>query len=249
MSDVDEDAESVPSRPSQVEGDEDDVPDTDPAVYTLKDVRDEELDMSDCVQKILEGLRGDAFCIARDIGLDRLLQYDGIDHLVEETRKQAFPLQTLSAACVSPGMPMQDTDPEDGEEELLPDVGMDPPLIGGGDDGGGALTPEERERLILEQFPFPGTPATEAERRAAWRTLPQRVRVAIRRLHRAFGHLPNMVLQQVLKQPRASKDFIAALAYTGVRLAWTPLQCPGNTRLPERASTRKSSTTQWVLAH
>ena len=155
MSDVDEeDAESVPSRPSQVEGDEDDVPDTDPAVYTLKDVRDEELDMSDCVQKILEGLRGDAFCIARDIGLDRLLQYDGIDHLVEETRKQAFPLQTLSAACVSPGMPMQDTDPEDGEEELLPDVGMDPPLIGGGDDGGGALTPEGGRDSFLSSFLF-----------------------------------------------------------------------------------------------
>ena len=43
---------------------------TDPATYTLKDVKDEELDMSDCVQKVLEGLRGDAFCIASDIGLE-----------------------------------------------------------------------------------------------------------------------------------------------------------------------------------
>ena len=68
----------------------------------------------------------------------------------------------------------------------MPDVAM-PPHV---DDGDGALTPEERERLILEQYPFPGTATTEAERRAAWRTLPQRVRVAIRRLHRAFGHLP-----------------------------------------------------------
>ena len=50
----------------------------------------------------------------------------------------------------------------------------------------------------------------EAERRAAWRTLPQRVRVSIRRLHRAFRHLPNTVLEQVLKQARANKDFIAA---------------------------------------
>ena len=91
-------------------------------------------------------------------------------------------------------------------EELVPDVVM-PPQV---DEGGGALTPEERERLILEQFPFPGTPTTEAERRAAWRTLRQRVRVAIRRLHRAFGHLLNTVLEQVLKQARASKDFIAA---------------------------------------
>ena len=48
----DEDVESMPSHLSQIEGDEDDVPDTDPATYTLKDVKDEELDMSDCVQKI-----------------------------------------------------------------------------------------------------------------------------------------------------------------------------------------------------
>ena len=66
----DEDVESLPSHPSQIESDEDDVPDTDPATYTLKDVKDEELDMSDCVQKVLEGLRGDAFCIASDIGLE-----------------------------------------------------------------------------------------------------------------------------------------------------------------------------------
>eukprot|EP00439_Symbiodinium_sp_Y106_P057269 s3685_g8.t1 len=70
----DEDVESLPSHPSQIESDEDDVPDTDPATYTLKDVKDEELDMSDCVQKVLEGLRGDAFCIASDIG-EPMLSY------------------------------------------------------------------------------------------------------------------------------------------------------------------------------
>ena len=69
MSDAEDgDVESMPSHPSQIEGDDDYIPDTDPATYTLtlKDVKDE-LDMSDCVQKVLEGLRGDAFCIARDI--------------------------------------------------------------------------------------------------------------------------------------------------------------------------------------
>ena len=54
--------------------------------------------MSDCVQKVLEGLRGDAFWISRDIVLDKLLKYDGIDHLVEEIRKQAFPLQSEEAS-------------------------------------------------------------------------------------------------------------------------------------------------------
>ena len=78
------------------------------------------------------------------------------------------------------------------------------------DEGKGAFTPAEREQIILENMSFPGTPATEAERRAAWRALPQRVRVAIRRLHRAFGHLPGAVLTQVLKQARASQQFIQA---------------------------------------
>ena len=106
----------------------------------------------------------------------------------------------------------QDTDPEgdDEEAELVPDAEMNPGNPGDDDDGGGALTPDEREQLILEQFPFPGTPSNEAERRAAWRTIPQRVRVAIRRLHRSFGHLPNKILEQILKQARASKEFIEA---------------------------------------
>ena len=55
------------------------------------------------------------------------------------------------------------------------------------DDGKGAFTPAEREQIMLENMSFPGTPATDAERRAAWRPLLQRVRVAIRRPHTAFG--------------------------------------------------------------
>ena len=39
--------------------------------------------MSECASKILEGLREDAFSIARDIGLQRLLLPDGIEHLIE----------------------------------------------------------------------------------------------------------------------------------------------------------------------
>ena len=101
----------------------------------------------------------------------------------------------------------QDTDPED--EELISDVEM-AKASNEVDEGKGAYTPAEREQLILESMAFPGAPATEAERRAAWRALPQRVRVAIRRLHKAFGHLPGAVLTQVLKQARASPQFIQA---------------------------------------
>ena len=53
---------------------------------------------SECVSKILEGLRGDAFSIAQDIGLNRLLRPNGIDHLIEQIRQQAFPLQSEEAS-------------------------------------------------------------------------------------------------------------------------------------------------------
>ena len=67
---------------------------------TLDDVDDSTIDMSECVQKVLEGLRGDAFSVARDIdiGLQRLLLPDGIDHLIEQIRSQAFPLQSEEAS-------------------------------------------------------------------------------------------------------------------------------------------------------
>ena len=100
----DGDAASMPSHPSQVEGEEDsflgdaDRAYTAPVFPTMADVSDRDVDMSECVSKILEGLRGDAFSIARDIGLARLLQPDGIDHLIEQIRQQAFPLQSEEAS-------------------------------------------------------------------------------------------------------------------------------------------------------
>ena len=101
---VDGDAGSIPSHPSQIEGEEDDLLDeharayTAPVLPTMADVSDADVGMSECVSKILEGLRGDAFSIARDIGLERLLKPDGIDHLIEQIRQQAFPLQSEEAS-------------------------------------------------------------------------------------------------------------------------------------------------------
>ena len=40
---------------------------------------------------------------------------------------------------------------------------------------------------------IPNLPIKEAERRAGWRKLPQKVRIVIRRLHRQFGHVPQKV--------------------------------------------------------
>ena len=80
----DEGAEQASTHPSQME-DEGDV--------DLDDI-----DVSERVSIILEGLRGDAVSIARDIGLSALLLPDGIDHVIEQIRWQAFPLQSEQAS-------------------------------------------------------------------------------------------------------------------------------------------------------
>ena len=77
-------------------------------------------------------------------------------------------------------------------------------------EGGDDLTPQEKENLMLDEMPLPGAPKNEAERRAQWRRLPQRTRVAVRRLHRQFGHLPPSTLVSLLRASRASPDFIKA---------------------------------------
>ena len=49
------------------------------------------------------------------------------------------------------------------------------------------------EETQLDEVDIPGLPLEESERRAKWRAVPQRIRVAIRRLHRQFGHCPKKV--------------------------------------------------------
>ena len=51
------------------------------------------------------------------------------------------------------------------------------------DDPDKPLTPGENEQLMLDQLATP-----KPQRRAHWRALPARTRIAIRRLHRQFGH-------------------------------------------------------------
>ena len=51
------------------------------------------------VQKIVEGLRGDAFLIAKDLGLEKLNepQGKGIEELIDLVRRHTFPLQEEEA--------------------------------------------------------------------------------------------------------------------------------------------------------
>ena len=48
-------------------------------------------DRSTLVNKIVEGLRGDAFLIARDLGLETLTQDGGLERLVERIKSHVFP--------------------------------------------------------------------------------------------------------------------------------------------------------------
>lgn len=54
-------------------------------------------DRSPLVNKVVEGLRGDAFLIARDMGLEFLIVPGGIERLVELVRQNVFPRATEEA--------------------------------------------------------------------------------------------------------------------------------------------------------
>ena len=69
------------------------------------------------------------------------------------------------------------------------------------------LTPGEQEPLTLDQVALPGT-VEEQKRRALWRRLPQRTRIAIRRLHRQFGHPTPQTLRSILKAGKAPAELV-----------------------------------------
>ena len=68
----------------------------------------------------------------------------------------------------------------------------------------------DAEADLLEGIPLPGTPTEEAERRKEWLKIPRTARIAIRRMHRQFGHKTNAVLVQILRAAKAPKDHIDA---------------------------------------
>ena len=52
---------------------------------------------AELVQKVLEGLRGDAYLTAQDLGVETLVKDGGIETLVATLKKMLFPLQSLEA--------------------------------------------------------------------------------------------------------------------------------------------------------
>ncbi len=61
---------------------------------------------------------------------------------------------------------------------------------------------DDLDQYLLDALPLPSEPRLEGERRRAWSKIPLRVRTAIRRLHRQFGHVPNKVLIQLMRLSR-----------------------------------------------
>ena len=70
-----------------------------------------------------------------------------------------------------------------------------------------------QQETELDEVDIPNLPIKAAERRAGWRSLPQKVRIAIRRLHRQFGHVPQKVLLKLLRSARVSKQYTDAVKY------------------------------------
>ena len=67
------------------------------------------------------------------------------------------------------------------------------------------------DETFLDTVEVPGLPMQEQERRKAWRKLPQRVRISVRRLHRQFGHCPRNVMTNLLKAAKVDKAYIDAV--------------------------------------
>ena len=70
-----------------------------------------------------------------------------------------------------------------------------------------------QQETELDEVDIPNLPIKEAERRAGWRRLPQKVGIAIRSLQRQFGHVPQKVLLNLLRSARVSKQYIDAVKY------------------------------------
>ena len=63
---------------------------------------------------------------------------------------------------------------------------------------------------MLATLPLPGVPKSERERRKVWTQVPQRIRAAIRRLHKQFGHCPRSVLIALIKASKLPKEYLDA---------------------------------------
>ena len=115
-----------------------------------------------------------------------------LERELEDQMSVAFPAEIIEEAQEHGG----NWDAVDGPE----DVALQDPVED--------LTQEE---TLLDEVDIPGLPEDESERRRSWRKLPQRVRIAVRRLHRALGHVPKSVMVNLVRAAKVSKEFVDAV--------------------------------------
>ena len=63
------------------------------------------------------------------------------------------------------------------------------------------------KQTLIDEVEIPGLPQDEAERRRQWRKLPASARIAVRRLHRQFGHVPRQTMIHLLRAARVRSEF------------------------------------------
>ena len=73
------------------------VVDEEEPVLSTAGLDDDGAEYATLVHKLLEGLRGDAYLAAQDMGLEKLLTPTGIDELISRIRAQVFPLRQQEA--------------------------------------------------------------------------------------------------------------------------------------------------------
>ncbi|CAL1147306.1 unnamed protein product [Cladocopium goreaui] len=64
------------------------------------------------------------------------------------------------------------------------------------------------EETLIDEVEIPGLPQDEVERRKQWKKLPARVRIAVRRLHRQFGHVPRQTMIHLLRAARVRTELL-----------------------------------------
>ena len=89
-------------------------------------------------------------------------------------------------------------DPEEGNEFLSPDE---------------IARLKEIEEEMLAKIPLPGAPIQESETRKKWIKPLRKARLAIRKMHKEWGHLPRSVLKNILKIAKADESYIKAAEY------------------------------------
>ena len=88
------------------------------------------------------------------------------------------------------------------------------------------------EETQLDEVKAPGLPLEESARRAKWRAVPQRIRVAIRRLHRQFfWSLPEEGVGAT-KPMSTQRGFIGAMNVRTPSHAGTPTPYPCRNGVP-----------------